>query len=185
MQMRRVVMMVVAGCAVGMLTGCGVPKEEHEAKIAELNSAWAEIETLKGEVADTESLLNSEKGKVRNARIELTDASKRVTELEAKETADAKALAAEKDRVAELENQVAVAQSNVEAADNRTSEVEAARVALQEAYDKLRAEFDQFKRNIRGLGGAPAPEVTIPSPATESNDDSKSALDLLDEMSME
>ena len=50
MPMRRIVMMVMAGCMIGMLTGCGVPKEEHEAKVAELNAAWEEIETLKGKI---------------------------------------------------------------------------------------------------------------------------------------
>ena len=39
MKVKAIVMMAVAGCAVSMLTGCGVPKEEHEAKLAELNTA--------------------------------------------------------------------------------------------------------------------------------------------------
>ena len=61
MPMRRIVMMVMAGCMVGMLTGCGVPQEEHEAKVAELNAAWEEIETLKGKIAELEDSLKTER----------------------------------------------------------------------------------------------------------------------------
>ena len=103
MPMRKIIMMVMAGCMIGMLMGCGVPKEEHEAKVAELNAAWEEIETLKGKLDDTETLLKKEQGKVRNSQIELDDASKRVAELTEKEAATSTALADEMDKTAALE----------------------------------------------------------------------------------
>ena len=31
MQIKSIAMLAVAGCAIGMLTGCGVPQDEHDA----------------------------------------------------------------------------------------------------------------------------------------------------------
>ena len=182
--MKRIIMMAAAGCAVGMLTGCGVPQEEHDAKIAELNSAWAEIETLKGSVTDLESLLKAEKGKTRNSRIELDAASKRITELTAKEAAAANALADEKGKISELESQLAAATSATGMAEDRTTEAEAALAALQVEYDKLQARFDQFQKNMRSLSGASTP-AAAPKTDGSAKSDSETALNLLDEMSMQ
>jgi peptidoglycan hydrolase CwlO-like protein len=189
MPMRRIVMMVMAGCMIGMLTGCGVPKEEHEAKLAELNAAWAEIETLKGKVADTESLLKVEQGKVRNSQIEMDDATKQVTELKEKEAATARALTAEKGKVAALENDIAAAKSATQMANDRISELEAALAKLQEEYDNLQNRFDQLKKNMLSLGGeivAPAPEpMAVEAVEASATDDESSATakGLLDDMS--
>jgi len=189
MQMKRIAMVMVAGSVVALLAGCGVPKEEHAAKIAELNAAWAEIETLKGSVADTESLLKAEKGKIRNTRIELDDATRSITELTEKEAATATALADEKGKVSKLESDMAAAKSATGMAEDRASEVETARVVLQGEYDKLKADFEQFKKNMRALG-APVPAAPAPAPAPEADDGStkshsETALDLLNDMSME
>jgi len=183
-------MMVMAGCMIGMLTGCGVPQEEHDAEVAELNAAWEEIETLKGKIADTESLLKAEQGKVRNNRIELDDASKRITELNEKEASTAKALADEKGKSAGLESDLAAAKSATEMAKDQIGELEAALAELQAEYDNLQNRFDQLKKNMLSFGG----EASIPAeapkaaPAPKGDDaapgsDSGSAKSLLDDMS--
>jgi len=178
--MKRIIMMVAAGCAIGLLTGCGVPQEEYDAKIGELNAAWAENETLNGKNTDLESLLKAEQGKVRSTRIELDDAGKRVAELKEKDAAAAKALADEKGKVSGLESDLAASTSAKGMAEDRSSEAESALAALQGKYDKLVADFEQFKKNMRSLGASvpasPAPE----SDAGESA--SKTALDILDDM---
>jgi len=179
--MKRIVMMVVAGCAIGLLTGCGVPQEEHDAKIAELNAAWEEIETLKGKSADLESLLNKERGQVRNARIELDDASKRISELTEKEAAAANALADEKGKVSKLEGDLAAAQSAVEAAKDQISELEAALAALQEETQRLQKRFTQFERNMNPSGSA-STLSTAPKAGGSDKSSSERALDLLNKM---
>ena len=178
--MKRIIMMAAAGCAIGLLTGCGVPQEEYDAKIGELNAAWAENETLNGKNTDLESLLKAEQGKVRSTRIELDDASKRVAELKEKDAAAAKALADEKGKVSGLESDLAASTSAKGMAEDRSSEAETALASLQGKYDKLVADFEQFKKNMRSLG-APVPA----SPAPKSDDGesaSKTALDILDDM---
>lgn len=187
--MRRVVMLAVTACVLGMLTGCGVPQEEYDAKIAELNDAWGEIDTLKGKVADFESLLKAEKSKVRSTRIELDDASKRIKELTAQEAASATALAEEKGKVAELESDLASAKSATGMAKDRASEIEDAMAALQAEYDALKARFDQYVKNMRALGGEPPAEVDAPVAVSAEKESagsgSASALDILDDMSMQ
>lgn len=189
MLMRRVVMLVVTACVLGMLTGCGVPQEEYDAKIAELNDAWGEIDTLKGKVADLESLLKAETGKVRSTRIELDDASKRIKELMEQEAASATALAEEKGKVAELESDLASAKSATGMAEDRTDEIQAALDTLQAQYDALKARFDQYVKNMRALGGEPPAEVEAPAAAPvekeSAGSESESALDILDDMSMQ
>ncbi len=196
--MRRIAMMVMAGCMVGMLTGCGVPKEEHEAKVAELNAAWEEIETLKGKIADTESLLKAEQGKVRNKGIQLDDTSKRLAELTEKEAATTKALADEKGRVVALESDLAAAKSAMGMAQDATSEVEAALAKLQAEYEQLQNRFDQLKKNMLSFGSGASIPAEAPTAAAapkadaapQADDgapktDSKTAMDLLDEMGMQ
>lgn len=185
MPMRRIVMMIMAGCMIGMLTGCGVPKEEHEAKLAELNAAWAEIETLKGKIADTESLLKVEQGKVRNNQIDLDDAGKKLTEMKEKEAATAKALTVEKGKVTALENDLAAAKSATQLANDQISELEAALAKLQGEYDSLQNRFDQLKKNMLSFGDASMPAVeseTVEAPATD-DESPATAKGLLDDMS--
>ncbi|MEN8255132.1 MAG: hypothetical protein ABFR33_06640 [Verrucomicrobiota bacterium] len=178
--MKRVMMMVVAGCAMGLLTGCGVPQEEYDAKIGELNAAAAEAETLNGEIADLKSLLKAEQGKFNSKRIDLDGAEKRIAELEKKEAAAAKALADEKGKVSQLESDLAAAKSAKGMAQDKASELEAALAGLQGKYDKLVADFEQFKKNMRSLG---APVPASPAPAADDGESSsKTALDILDDM---
>lgn len=180
MRMKTIAMMIAAGCAASILTGCGVPQEEHDAKIAELNTAWAEIEALKGSVADKESLLKAEQKKVKSARIELDESSKRISGLKEKEAQTASALADEKSKVEELEGNVASAQSAQAAAQDRVGEAEVELANLQEEYQKLQSRFDQFEKNMRSLSGSSAPRKSDPNKS-----DSETALDLLNEMSVQ
>jgi chromosome segregation ATPase len=189
---KAMAMMVAAGCAVGMLTGCGIPEEEHNAKIAELNTAWQEIESLKGKNTDLDSLFNSEKAKLRTARIELEDTITRLKGSQKKEAVTASALASEKSTVAGLEKEVSSAKSATMRAKEETVEVEATLVALEEEHDALQVRFDQFNRNMQALSGAPtetaAPVVVVEEltleemVAEQAPTKPKTALDLLNEM---
>ena len=192
MPMRKIIMMVMAGCMIGMLTGCGVPKKEHEAKVAELNAAWEEIETLKGRLDDTETLLKKEQGKVRNSQIELDDASKRVAELTEKEAATSTALADEMDKTAALETDLVAAMAAIGMANDQIGELEAALAKLQGEYDSLLNRFNELKKNMLSLGGeVPMADVEPKAAAAPKADEgapksnSKTAADLLDEMGME
>jgi SMC interacting uncharacterized protein involved in chromosome segregation len=189
--MRRIAMMVMAGCVIGMLTGCGVPQEEHDAKVAELNTAWEKIETLKSEVADKESELKAEKANVLNGQLDLDAAKKSFEELTEKNAATTEALADEKGRVTALESDLAAAKSATGMAKDRISEVEAALAKLQSEYDHLQNRFDQLKKNMLSFGSGaaiPAEEPKAAAPEASASDTlpaSETAAGLLDEMGMQ
>ena len=181
---RKIAMMVVAGSVAVVLSGCGVPKEEHAATVAELNDALAQVETLKGKNADTESLLNKEKGKVRSTRIELDDASKRIATLKKKEAVAVSALATEKAKISDMESAVTSAESSAAMAQDESSELETKLASVTEMYEKLKSDFEQYKNNMRSITSSPAPKASAPK-AAAAPAESGSALDILNEMSMQ
>jgi chromosome segregation ATPase len=180
MKMKAIAMMAAVGCAVTMLTGCGVPKEDHEAKIAELNTAWQEIESLKGKNTDLESLLKAEQTKLRTARIELDDAAERISASQTKQAETASALATEKSKALGLESEVSSAKAETMSAQEAASEAEAALAKLQEDYKTLEGRFDQFSKNMQALDGT----QSAPGSAHGSaRSDAEAAMDLLNQMS--
>lgn len=192
MKMKTIAMMVATGCAMSILTGCGIPKEEHNAKLAELNTAWQEIETLNGKNTDLDSLYNAEKAKLRTSRIELEDTTTRLKASQTKEAVTAASLADEKSKISGLERDVSSAKSATLTAKEATAEVEAELATLQEEHAELQTRFSQFERNMNALNGEPAesaaPEVggeqlTLEEMVGESAPTKpKTAMDLLNEM---
>lgn len=192
MPIRRIVMMVMAGCMVGMLTGCGVPQEEFDAKVAELDAAAETNNMLTAKVEDLGTQLNAEKSNVRSMQLKLDDANKSLSEMEAKDVASAQALATEQGKVADLESALSTLKSAKQLADDQISELEAALAELQAEYENLQHRFGQLKKNMLSFGeggsspavqpqASSAPQTSGKAPAA----DSKSALDLLDEMGMQ
>ncbi len=178
MQMKKMAVVLAVSCAVTMLTGCGVPQEEHDAKVAELNTAWAEIEGLKGKVADLESVLEKEKARVRAYRIELDDASQRIKGLQTSEAKTASALADEKVKVASLESEVVSSKSAMVASQDMAIELEAELAELKDEYETLQRRFDQFNNNMKALNGTTTQNTMDPSLS-----DAEAAMELLDQMS--
>jgi len=188
MQIKTIATMVAVGCAATILTGCGVPQEEYDAKVTALDTAMKDIEGLKGKNADLESLLNSEKSKVRNTRIELDNATKRIATLKKAEAAAASALADEKSKVVSLEGKVSSAQAALASAQTQTADAESALNTLQAEYAKLKKRFESLQKNMNALNAAPkaaAPRrkaapapAQAPAPTAE-----RSALDVLNDMS--
>ena len=180
----KMVMMLVAVCAVGMLTGCGVPKEEHEAKLAELNAAWEEIETLKGEKAGLEESLQAEQKQLRKLRQEAEDAVKVAEALKTKEAADAETIATAENKISRLESALAAVQSAKTVADGTISELEAAVADLKAENAQLINRFNQLKKNMLAVdGGMAVPGESAPAADDSGKKSGKSAMDLLDEMS--
>ena len=68
---------VVAGAL--LLTGCGVPQEEHDAIVAELEHNKSVLEAeLNEKITDQASVIKAEKAKVASLRGELDEAGRKV-----------------------------------------------------------------------------------------------------------
>ncbi|MDF7798843.1 hypothetical protein P4C99_05185 [Pontiellaceae bacterium B1224] len=191
--MKKMAMLLAAGCAIGMLTGCGIPEEEHLAIIDGINAQHQEeVDLLNIAIADRDDVIKSEKAKARQTRIELDDASERIEKLNQKSLEISKALAAEKSQVATLESQLQTAQTQAAVAMEEALESENKYSTLDVEYQDLKRRFEMFKKNMSALSApkaaaapAAAPSATPAAAASTSSAQgsaSQKASSLLDEM---
>ena len=178
MKVRTIAMMMAVGCVATFLTGCGVPQEEHDAKLAELDAAWTEIEGLKGDLTDKESLLNAEKIKVKNGTLALASATEQINVSKKKEAETASALADEKSKSLKLENAVTSAKAATARANDETASVQDELANLQGEYEKLQSRFEQYQQNMTALNSPSA--APSAGPVTTGG---ATSLDILNEIS--
>ncbi len=189
MQMKKITMLLAAGCAIGMLTGCGIPEEEHNMIIAELEQKHAaEVDALNGTIGEKDDVIKAEKAKVRQNRIELDDASTRIKDLQEKTKLAEKSLATEKSKVSGLESDLKTSKSMTAAASDRAMEAENSYSTLDVEYQELKRRFEMFQKNLNAISEPPSSAAMDEEPAPLMDEapksNSKSASSLLDEMSM-
>ena len=183
MQIKTIAMVMAVGCAAAVLSGCGVPQKDFDAKVSELNSALEQVESLKGKNADLESLLNSERSKSKDLRIELTAAAKRIAALKKAEAQAASSLADQKAQVETLDTDLTAARSALETAKERAETAEAELAKLQKKCAELEKRLEQYKRNMHSLGGSTPAPASAPVSAPTETAPAGGSLQILDEMS--
>ncbi len=188
--MKKLVMLLATGCAIGMLTGCGIPEEEHQMIIDGIKAQHQEeVEKLNGTIADKDEIIKNEKAKLRQNRIELDDATDRIKSLQQKSAETSKALAGEKSKVAKFESEVKTAKSQAAAAQDDAMAAENKYSTLDVEYQELKRRFEMFQKNMSSIGqpaptkapagtsgGADAPKTDAPKT------DAQKASSLLDAM---
>lgn len=184
--MKKMAMLLAAGCAIGMLTGCGIPEEDHLAIIDGIKAEHqAEVDKLNGTIADRDDVIKSEKAKARQMRIELDDASERITDLQQKSAETSKALATEKSQVASLESQLKTANAKTAAAQDDAMDAENKYNTLDVEYQEVKRRFEMFQKNMSALSTPEKPAAApaaAPSAMEEPATDSQKASSLLDQM---
>ena len=196
MQKKTIAMMLAAGCAIGMLTGCGIPEEEHNAMIAQLKDERQKSEdSLNGKIADLESVVKSEKAKLRTKTIELDDASERIKSLQQKNAETEKELAGEKIKVSGLERDLASSKRATLTAQDKAQAAENKLATLDVEHQELKRRFEQFEKNMRALNAPPVQRTTAAAapaaddglaafgePVAAPKTDAEEALDILNQM---
>ena len=204
MQIKSIAMLAAAGFVIGMLTGCGVPKDEHEAIVAELTAnAQAAEDALNAELNDTKSLLDAEAAKAAKLQIEVNGSVDRIAEL--KSTADelTDSVAAEQSKVAQLEADLTAVKATVATAQQETRDAEEERDIMELEKQETQRRFDMLRKAIIDLNevnpddmqiklivddmDAPAdavsaPAEAAPSAAAPAAADEGSLTSILDEM---
>lgn len=188
--MKKLVMLLVAGSAIGMLTGCGIPEEEHNMIIDGIKAQHQEeVEKLNGTIADKDVIIKNEKAKVRQTRIELDDATERIKGLQQKNAETSKSLATEKSKAAKLESELKTSKSQTAAAQDSATEAENKYSTLDVEYQELKRRFEMFQKNMSALSTPPAaePAASAPAggasaPAEAPKTDAQKASSLLDQM---
>ncbi len=203
MQIKSIAMLAVAGCTIGMLTGCGVPQKEHDAIVAQLNAeAQASEDALNVTLADTKSLLDAELAKTRKLQIEINDTADRIDELKGSANELTDSLAAEQSKVSQLESDLAAVTATVGTSQQQARDAENERNVMEIEKQETQRRFDMLRKALLDLnnknpddlqiklivddmdGPAAAGSVTESAPASiESESDSvKGLLDEMDDM---
>ena len=188
--MKKIAMMLAAGFTIGLLAGCGIPEEEHNAMIADIEAKHqAEVDKLKTQLADEESLKKKAEASLRQNRIELDDATERIKDLQQKGAETAKALAAEKASASSFELDLKTTKSQLAAAQDRALEAENNYSTLDVEYQELKRRFEMFQKNLSSLGSSPSSGTSTPPSSGASpsmgnapKSDAQKAASLLDQM---
>ena len=184
--MKKMAMLLAAGCAIGMLTGCGVPEEEHNAIIDGINAQHQEeVDKLNVTIADRDDVIKSKEAKARQDLITLDDNAERIKGLQQKSAETSKELATEKSKVATLDSQLKTAKSQTAAAQDDALEAENKYSTLDVEYQELKRRFEMFQKNMAALS-APAEPASAPAVSAPAQDmpttDAQKASSLLDQM---
>jgi chromosome segregation ATPase len=199
MQIKSIAMLAVAGCAIGMLTGCGVPQDEHDAIVAQLNAeAQASEDALNAKLAETEADLTAELAKTSKLEVEIQDTVARMDELKLAAEEAGELLVAEQEKVTQLKADLAAVTATVDAshqqaldAENERDLMEMEKIETQRRFDMLRAALLdlnnknpddlQIKLIVDDMNGV-APSAATATESAPAASDTDSVIGLLDEM---
>lgn len=152
MQIKSIAMLVAAGCAVGMLTGCGVPQKEHDAIVAQLTAeAQATEDALNAQLAETKSSLDAESAKSSKLQIEVNNSVARIDELKSAADALTDSLTAEQNKVSQLESDLAAVKATIASYQQQTLDAENARDAMELEKQETQRRFDMLRKALLDL----------------------------------
>ena len=145
-----------------VVTGCGVPQEEHDAAVAQLQTERANVEaTLNGKISDLESVVKSEKAKGKSMRLQLDSTERKLRESQKKAISDAKDMAKVKAQVTSLERDVSRAESTADRMKDQISALQEQASIVEGERDELQRRLDMLMKNMRGISNSGA----LPDPS--------------------
>lgn len=146
--MKAIATMAMAGCVIGLLTGCGVPQDKYDAMVAQLTNEKTEMETsLRATITENETALNSEKAKSRKLQNDLNDSVERIKELNAS-SAEMNA------SVDGLKQQIADAQADLADVKDDLATAVQDKMDLLDQCDSLKMEAKEVQRRFDMLRAA-------------------------------
>jgi len=152
MQIKSIATVLIAGCAIGMLTGCGVPQKEHDAIVAQLNADHEQVANdLKTKLADAESLLTAEKTRAGNLTADLRSSTALNDELK-KSIADLKSsLENANSEISGLESQLKSAKASIASAQQMTVDAQNDAASARMEAQETQRRFDELVANLIAL----------------------------------
>ncbi|MBN2163685.1 MAG: hypothetical protein JXR25_07430 [Pontiellaceae bacterium] len=182
MQIKSIAMLAVAGCAIGMLTGCGVPQEEHDAIVAQLNSEHQmELDKVNTELQDTKSLQKAAEDSVRSLRADLRDSTALNDELKETNKSLKGELADVRSDISSLESQLKSAKASIQSAQAMASDAESERATMEMEARETQRRFDELILNLAQLNGVKPSDVGFP----ELDGMVESAVPMVEDMGMD
>ena len=137
--------------ALFLLAGCGVPQEEHDAMILQLQSEKTEIETsLNEKIAELESIVKAEKAKVKSHRLEMDNAERKIRDFQTKNAQSIKDAAKAKSEITSLKRSLNRVEDARDQAEEKISRINDQLVQIQSEKDGIQFRFDQLVKNMNG-----------------------------------
>ena len=137
--------------ALFLLAGCGVPQEEHDAMILQLQSEKTEIETsLNEKIAELESIVKAEKAKVKSHRLEMDNAERKIRDFQTKNAQSIKDAAKAKSEITSLKRSLNRAEDARDRAEEKVSRINDQLAQIQSEKDDIQFRFDQLVKNMNG-----------------------------------
>ena len=147
-----------------IVTGCGVPQEEHDAAVAKLPSERADIESsLNDKISDLESIVKAEKAKGKSLRLQLDSTERKLKDGQKKALVAAKEAAKIKSQVTSLERDVNRAESEKSRVEEELADMEEQLSAIEIERDEAINDLEQLRNNMSALS-EPKPDPISQSP---------------------
>jgi chromosome segregation ATPase len=155
-------MMAVAGCAIGILTGCGVKKEVHEAMIADLNAQMATAaEAAQANIDELQDQLKSADNKITKMELDNKEYAETITQLKKDISGLKTSLEDEKNSIAQLESSLSSAKSATARANQQAEEAENDRATMEMEKQEVQRRFDMLRKNILDLNKKKPSDIGI------------------------
>lgn len=168
----------VIGVATALLvTGCGVPQEEHDAAVAQLQAERADVEeTLNGKISDLESVVKSEKAKSKSIRLELESTERKLKTAQQKVLSATKEASTAKAKITSLNKELSRAESATSRVKDQLSSAQEQASTFEAERDEVQKRLDMFMKNMSSLKGEgsqtlPDPEASVIIDADNGNSD--------------
>ena len=143
--------------AVLVVTGCGVPQEEHDATVTQLQTERANLEEmLNGKISDLESVVKSEKAKGKSMRLQLDSTERKLREPQKKAISAAKDAAKVKAQVTSLKREVSRAESTAKRVKDQLSSAQEQAKTVEDDRNELQRRLDMLMNNMSGLSNSGA-----------------------------
>ena len=172
-----------------LLAGCGVPQEEHDAMILQLQSEKTEIETsLNEKISELDSIVKAEKAKVKSHRLEMDNAERKIKDFQTRNAQFIKDAAKTKSEITSLKRSLNRAEDARDRAEEKISEINNQLSQIQAEKNDIQFRFDQLIRNLNGEDAvseeSPVDDIMIDfieeSPADLEEEQADSAQELTD-----
>ena len=135
-----------------LLNGCGVPQEEHDAIVIQLQSELTDFKLdTEQRISELESIVKSEKAKVKSHRLEMDNAERKLRELQQKNADSVRDIAKAKSEIVSLKREIERSDSAKERAQLATSKTEEELAEVVAERDDLKFRFDQLINNLNGV----------------------------------
>lgn len=161
MQIKTIAMMVVAGCAIGLSTGC-IKQKDVDAMMAAKDAERAKSEAaLNTTIAEKQSLYDAEQAKTRQLQNQLREASVELTELKDSSKDLKSKLDDANSKIDRLESSLESTKRQVQSAKDRADAAEGSLAAAQMETQETKRRFDMLRKALLDLNGKKPADLGI------------------------